>query len=155
MRASSAIVELLIVLQVIQVAILWMHDWVPMGPLNDVIAVKSADTRGRLIRVTLIQCVPYTIGLIATALNMNGFPAWLWWWLWISYSLLLLGEIRAWWWPYFVRAEPQRAERYKAMFGQTHSFLPERNGIRPNTLHCVLHLSTLLTLALLVYCLSQ
>jgi hypothetical protein len=28
------------------------------------------------------------------------------------------------------------------MFGATHTFLPERNGIRPNTLHVILHAAT-------------
>ena len=36
------------------------------------------------------------------------------------------------------------------MFGNTHAFLPPRNGIAPNTLHVILHISTLATLALLV-----
>jgi hypothetical protein len=35
------------------------------------------------------------------------------------------------------------------MFARTHAFLPERNGMRPNTLHVVLHASTLATLLLL------
>jgi hypothetical protein len=35
------------------------------------------------------------------------------------------------------------------MFGTTHAFLPERNGIRPNTLHIILHMATLITLVLL------
>jgi hypothetical protein len=35
------------------------------------------------------------------------------------------------------------------MFGATHAFLPERNGVRPNTLHVILHLMTLTTLVVL------
>ena len=35
------------------------------------------------------------------------------------------------------------------MFGRTHAFLPERIGIRPNTLHVILHAATLTTLILL------
>jgi hypothetical protein len=38
------------------------------------------------------------------------------------------------------------------MYGATHAFLPERNGIRPNTLHLIFDLVTvaiLITLALL------
>jgi hypothetical protein len=40
------------------------------------------------------------------------------------------------------------------MFGATHAFLPERNGIRPNTLHILLHVSTtalLIVLAVLTF----
>ncbi len=71
------------------------------------------------------------------------FPGWLWWWLWISYGLLFPGELTAWWVPYFLRPEPARVIRYQAIFGNTHAFLPERNGIIPNTLHCILHAATL------------
>lgn len=90
----------LVVLQVIQVAILWLHDWMPLGALNDVGAVRAADSVGRLVRVTLIQSVPYTIGLLFSIIDLRtGFPGWLWYWLWISYGLLFAAELRAWWLP--------------------------------------------------------
>jgi hypothetical protein len=41
------------------------------------------------------------------------------------------------------RPMPERAARYQAMFGGTHAFLPVHNGIRPNTLHVILHSATL------------
>jgi hypothetical protein len=141
---------LLVALQAVQVAILWLHDWAPIPPLNDVSAVRNADSTARLVRVTLIQSVPYTIGLIFSVLALsNGFGAWLWYWLWISYGLLFLGELRAWWFPDLVRPEPARAARYRAMFGATHAFLPERNGVRPNTLHVALHACTAATLVVM------
>jgi len=46
-------------------------------------------------------------------------------------------------------SEPERAKRYRMVFGATHAFLPERDGIRPNTLHLILHLATLTTLIVL------
>jgi hypothetical protein len=141
---------LLIALQALQVAILWLHDWAPLAPLNDVAAVRAADSTRRLVIVTLVQSVPYTLGLVFSVIwRSEGFPAWLWDWLWISYGLLFIGELRAWWVPYLLRPEPQRAARYRAMFGATHAFLPEHNGVRPNTLHVVLHASTAATLIVL------
>jgi hypothetical protein len=141
---------LLIALQAIQVAILWLHDWVPLGRLNDVAAVRRQDGVARLIRVTLIQSVPFTIGLVASFMYLETrHPAWVWTWLWVSYALLFAGELRAWWWPYLVRAEPERAARYRRLFGATAAFLPERNGISPNILHTVLHAATAATLAVL------
>lgn len=137
-------------LQAIQVAILWLHDWVPLGRLNDIGAVQAKDTPGRLVRVTLIQSVPFTIGFAATVLFIQtGSPPWLWNWLWISYGILFAGELRAWWWPYLIRPDPVRAERYREMFGGTSAFLPARNGIVPNTLHTILHASTAATLIVL------
>jgi hypothetical protein len=57
--------------------------------------------------------------------------------------------VKAWWVPYLIRSDPVRVARYQSMFGATHAFLPERNGIRPNTLHVILHLATLGTLLVL------
>ena len=141
----------LIALQAFQVLFLWTHDWIPLGRLNDVSAVRSQDTLRRLILVTLIQSVPYTIGLVFSVRSFGRpYPDWLDWWLWISYGSLFLGQFRAWWLPYLFRPEPQRAARFQIMFGRTHSFLPLRNGIVPNTAHILLHLATAATLVTLL-----
>ncbi len=154
MPISSTIRQLeiaLVALQGFQVLFLWIHDWVPVGCLNDVAAVRSADSKQRLAAVTLIQSAPFTVGLLFSLLDFGkSYPHWLYTWLWISYGVLLLGQIRAWWIPYLIRAEPERAARYRIMFGKTHSFLPQRNGLVPNTAHILLHLSTAATLILLL-----
>lgn len=145
---------LLIILQAFHVAFLWTHDWIPLGRLNDVAAVRRQDSTARLVRVTLMQSVPYTIGFLASVYYPSIsklYPGWLWYWLWISYGILFAGELTAWWVPYLLRPQPERAARYRAMFGGTCAFLAERNGIVPNTLHCLLHAATvamLLTLAI-------
>jgi hypothetical protein len=140
--------SVLIGLQVVQVLILWLHDWLPAPPLNDVKAVRAADGVGRLVGVTILQSAPYTIGLVGSWRAGTGpWPGWLGPWLWISYGLLFAGELRAWWIPYLAKAEPERAARYRDLFGRTHAFLPERNGITPNTLHTMLHACTAATLA--------
>jgi hypothetical protein len=103
-----------------------------------------------LIANTLIAGGLFAFGL-GTSIRYYGsmYPFWLQRWLFVSYGLLFLGELRAWWIPYLVHAEPQRTARYQAMFGRTHSFLPVRNGIVPNTLHIILHAATFATLLLL------
>ncbi len=140
-------IDLLIALQSVQIAILWLHDWVPLGSLNDVKRVQAEDTRTRLIRVTLVQSVPFTLGLaFSISYRQTHHPSWVGTWLWLSYLLLFAGELRAWWLPYLARPEPERAARYKKMFAGTHAFLPVHNGIVPNTLHCLLHAATACTL---------
>jgi hypothetical protein len=138
-------------LQAFQVLFLWFHDWIPLGRLNDVVAVREQDSTTRLVVVTLIQSVPFTIGLVF-CLGYLGrpYPHWLRNWLWISYGLLFVGQLRAWWMPYLLRTEPERAARYQRMFGRTHAFLPQRNGMVPNTAHILLHVATLATLIVLV-----
>ena len=133
----------LLVLQAIQVLFLWLHDWIAVPPLNDVDAVRAEDGRAKLARTTLIQSIPWTIGLIGSLGHArDGFPAWLWGWLWISYGLLFAGEIRAWWSPYLVEAEPERAVRYRRLSaGSGHScpsgmaWCRTRAALRPACLH--------------------
>src|SRR6202041_581263 len=104
--------------QAFQVLFLLIHDWIPLGRLNDVAAVRSQDTLGRFVRVTAIQTIPFAIGLYFSARYFGAaYPHWLVMWLWISYALLFIGQLRAWWVPYLLKPEPQRAERYRIMFG--------------------------------------
>jgi hypothetical protein len=143
--------DILIGLQVFVVAFIALHDFVPLGRLNDVASVQAADPRGKLVRVTLLSTLPFAIGLVASIIYGNvRFPGWLMWFLWITYGAALYGMVRAWWGPYLFYRDPARAARYKAMFGRTHAFLPERNGIRPNTLHVILHLCVIAIIAILI-----
>jgi hypothetical protein len=140
----------LMILQFFHVLFLGLHDWVPLGKLNDLAAVRSENPTSKLVAGTLISTAPVAVGFAASLHYYDsGFPGWLWWWLWASYAFLFLGELQAWWIPYLLRPEPQRAARYAAMFGRTHAFLPEHNGMHPNSLHVILHGATVLTLVLL------
>jgi hypothetical protein len=145
--ANQRVEIILLGLQVFQVLFLWLHDWIPLGRLNDVAAVRSQDTTPRLVVVTLVQSVPFSIGLLFSFLHLGRpYPHWLYMWLWISYSVIFVGQLRAWWMPYLLHAEPERAARYQIMFGKTHRFLPTRNGLVPNTAHIMLHVATAATL---------
>jgi len=137
-------------LQCFHVLFLAFHDWIPLGTLNDVRAVRAANPGRKLLAATLISVVPFAIGLAASAVCFSRlYPNWLLWWLWISYALLFVGELQAWWVPYLFRSDSERVARYQVMFGETHAFLPVRNGIRLNTLHVILHITTLATLVVL------
>jgi hypothetical protein len=102
--------KILLALQAFQVLFLLIHDWIPLGRLNDVAAVRSQDTLGRLVRVTAIQTIPFAIGLYFSARYFGaGYPHWLVMWLWISYALLFIGQLRAWWVPYLLKPEASGA----------------------------------------------
>ena len=66
-------------------------------------------------------------------------PMWLGDLLWISYVAGSYGMLRAWWVPYLLVPDADRAARYQVRFSNTHAFLPTRNGIRPDTLHVCFH----------------
>jgi hypothetical protein len=80
----------------------------------------------------------------------SGWPGWLRIYLLIAYGFLFLGELEAWWIPYFVWPQPKKAAEYEPMYSETLAFLPARNGIRINTLHVMLHAATVATLAILI-----
>ena len=141
----------LIALQAYVVAFIALHDWIQLGDLNDVRAVQAADSRAKLIWTTVYSTAPFAFALGACAVYANsGFPGWLNGYLYIAYGLIILGAFRAWWGPYLFWNEPARAARYQGMFGRTRAFLPERNGIRPNTLHVSLHLVLVAIIVLLI-----
>jgi hypothetical protein len=126
----------LVVLQAFQLAFLLVHDWIPLGPLNDVRAVRRENTMRQLVIGTAVSSAPVALALwLSVRYYGQSYPAWVKVWLWLTYGLLFAGELQAWWIPYLVRRDAKRAARYQSMFGHTHAFLPERNGIAPNTLH--------------------
>ena len=146
----------LFALQILHVMFLALHDWIPLGKLNDTKAVRATISVRKLFVATLISTAPFAFGLAASAVYLGRpYPEWLLLWIGISYAMLFVGELQAWWIPYFFRAQPERAARYQAMFGGTHAFLPVHNGIRPNTLHVILHAGTLAILVVLVVMLTQ
>ena len=146
-RASQSA---LIALQAFQLAFLLGHDWIPLGRFNDIEAVRRENTLWQLLIGTTVTSIPVAIGL-GLSIHYFGYsyPTGLKIWLWLTYGILFAGELEAWWIPYVFRPDAKRAARYKAMFGHTHFFLPERNGIVPNTLHVALHTTTLATLLVL------
>ncbi len=134
-------IELAIALQAYVVLFVALHDWVPLGRFNDVSAVHAHEPMGRLVAVTVLSTIPFAFGLAESIAHASSFPGWLMIFLWVSYGIAAYGLLRTWWLPYLLLAEPKRAARYLALHGRTHSFLPVRNGMRPNTLHVTVHLA--------------
>ena len=134
----------LLALQCFVALFVGLHNWIPLGRLNDVKAARAEFPGSKLLTVTLIIFTPVAIGLVGSAVYFGRvYPGWLLWWLWIFYGLVCYGALKEWWIPYFSQPTPERVARNQAMYGATHAFLPERNGIRPNTLHVILDLVTL------------
>lgn len=145
--------DLLFALQAFHVLFLLLHDWIPLGTLNNIAAVRAENSIGKLLLATLISTSFFLYGFVASIPHLHGpYPHWLLLYLSISYGLLFIGELQAWWIPYFGRLQPERAARYQVMFAGTHSFLPARNGITVNTLHVILHAATVDTLLVLAAC---
>jgi len=143
---SHAFETTFLALQTIVVVFLLFHDWIPLGRLSNVAAIRSQDSLQRRIFVTLLPGLPAAIGLFYSVRFFGrAYPDWLEMLLWITYGIFVFGMLRAWWIPYLVVPDPARAARYQIIFANTHTFLPKRNGMAPDTLHTVFHLVTVAT----------
>jgi len=137
-------------LQALVLIFLLFHDWVPLGRLNNLSAMRGEDSLGRRIFVTLLPGVPAAVCLWLSARQIGRpYPMDAELWLWITYGTLMAGVLRAWWVPYLLVPDPERAARYRTIFAGTHTFLPRRNGIAPDTLHTVFHAVLLAAFAML------
>jgi hypothetical protein len=135
---NTIIQTVLVALQCFVVLFVALHNWIPLGRLNDVKGAHAAFPGSKLLITTLINFTPVAIGLGGSVFHFGRrYPDWLLWWLWIIYVLACFGSLKAWRIPYLFRPDPELAARYKVMYGTTHAFPPERNGIRPNTLHVI------------------
>lgn len=130
-----------------------VQDWVPLGTLNDIEAIKQDRTTSELIMVTLIGVAQVCLFIFLIFIFMGKkYPLLIKMWLVIHPSFILGGAIMSWWLPYFFGIGVEgKVERYSLMFGDTHAFLPVMNGIVPNTLHTLFHLLLLLCILLSIY----
>lgn len=131
---SACFETIFLALQTCVVAFLLFHDWVPLGRLNNLAAIRGQDTLPRRILVTLLPAVPAAVGLFFSARHFGqSYPHWLEMFLWITYGLFILGTLRAWWIPYLVLPDKERAARPLSNHLRRHPLLPapaQRNGPR-------------------------
>lgn len=132
---------------------MFVQDWIPLSPLNDVQAIAKAHSFNELLIVTMVGVVQLIL-LIGGVIFFMGkrYPILVKLWLIIHQICIFVGVLIDWWIPYFFGiGAGQRAERYNQMFGDTHSFLPVMNGIVPNTLHTFFHTVLFLCIILTIY----
>jgi hypothetical protein len=147
--------HLFLVCQGVVVLFMALHDWIPLGSLNNLSGIRAVDSKPKLLAGTVLSTLPFAIGFAASLYyTSGGLPMWVIYMLWISYGLVVCGILRAWWVPYLFVKDPVLAARYQTRFARTHAFLPTRNGIRPDTLHVSFHLIVMvlvISLAILTY----
>ena len=64
--------KVLLGLQIIQVAILLLHDWIPVPPLNDLAATRRAHTLRQIALGTLASSLLPVLGLIFSVALLNA-----------------------------------------------------------------------------------
>jgi hypothetical protein len=137
---SPVLDGIFVALQSLVALFLLLHDWVPLGKLNNLKAIRSQDSFRKQMLVTLLPAIPVLVCLFGSVRAFGRmYPGWLPITFWITYGTLLAGMLQAWWIPYLLIPDPVRAARYQVIFAGTHAFLPRRNGIVPDTLHTIFH----------------
>jgi hypothetical protein len=117
--------QILVGLQSFQVAILLLHDWVPLAPLNDVRAARRGHPLKLIFLATVVSSLLPSIGLVLSLWYLkSGWPSWLYLYLSAAYGFLFAGELEAWWVPYLLWPQPKRGTQYEEMYGNTWAFLP-------------------------------
>ena len=69
----SSMEALLVGTQAVQVLFLLLHDWVPLGRLTNLAAVRAIDSTAKLLWTTLLSALPYAFGL---GESIATFPHW-------------------------------------------------------------------------------
>ena len=70
----------LLALQCFEVLFLLLHDWVPLGTLNDLKGVSTADSFGKRVAATLMSATPFAVGLVASIIYFGkAYPNCLFW----------------------------------------------------------------------------
>jgi hypothetical protein len=132
------------------VLFLSLHDWIPLGRLTDLPALRSQRSRKERILASLLMGA---ISGLALYLNWAHSPSpsrGILLFTLILYLFFLAGAIQAWWLPYLfgIGASEKLISEYQVMFGNTCTWLPIRNGITVNAIHIVWHVTALLTVVL-------
>jgi hypothetical protein len=55
-----------------------LHDWLPLGRLNNLASIRVVNTKQQLLRTTILSTLPFAVGLIGSVYYSHGyFPMWL------------------------------------------------------------------------------
>jgi hypothetical protein len=138
--------------QILILLFMMLHDWIPLGPFNDLAGIRSQNTVPELLLTTAINTGSVLVVLTLTLWFIGKrYPVWARIWLVAHLGGILWGAVTAWWIPYFFGADKDLIDRYQVMFGNTHSFLPEMNGIVPNTIHVLFHCTLVMVWFIAIY----
>jgi hypothetical protein len=130
----------------VQLVTFALHDTVPLGRWNNLGYFKREIPLGRRVRGSLQNSVTAlaVVGMFTMGWMRGGDSAGDWRMaLLITSGVLVYMEFRAWWQPYLFGSTPEEVRKLLPNWEGTYAFLPLKNGIRPNAMHCIMHASTL------------
>ena len=122
-----------------------LHDTVPLGRWNNLRRFRAEIPLQRRVTGSLANSVTAlaTVGMFYMGWLRGGKGDSDWQMaLVITLGVLVYMEFRAWWQPYLFGASPEIVAKLLPNWERTYAFLPVRNGIQPNAMHCLMHAST-------------
>ena len=131
-----------LIIQCILFFFMALHDWVDIPPFTDLAALKKAHSLKFRLIGSFVNAILVLIPVVVTTYYFDSpIPLWARLFFVFVYGLITFGTITAWWIPYFgggywLHGNEAGFEEYR----NTHSFLPPRDHVVPNTLHVVLHI---------------
>lgn len=128
------------------------HDWIPVPPFNDIIALKKIDGNMRCLYGSLINgggvLIPLWLTLSYASVKIPSSTIMT---IFFFYLVLTVGTICSWWIPYLFGSSAKHKQLF-SKFSNTHHFLPKRgDNVVPNTLHIVLHIQVWVCLLISTY----
>jgi hypothetical protein len=135
---------------ILQLIVFLTHDLVPLGRWNNLPALRTAVPLGRSIRGAFLNGALGLLALYFFHISSLTHTSNALTWLIVVQGSLVYGEVRWWWYPYLIGASPALVARLRPNWQDTLAFLPERNGIRPNALHTLMHGLTFAALVLAI-----
>jgi hypothetical protein len=139
LRSILAILTLLMLVQ----------DLVPLGRWNGLTALAPQSPLSHRVRMTLVNTATLAAAWLCTLsphFTQHGS------WQHLTTILILAGCVAgafaSWWRPWLFGATAAQQEKLRVITTGTYTFVPARNGITPNALHCLFHALILAALAL-------
>ena len=140
-----------IILQIILAFFLAFHDWLDLPPLTDIKALEKYHTKKERLLSSCINTILVLIPSLMTIQSRGHFSLRGIAFIVISYLLLTIGTICAWWIPYIFGSSQEHKQGF-VEYKNTHTFLPARgDNVVPNTLHIIMHLFIWSCLGIAIY----
>lgn len=70
---KGAAVTAFLLCQLYVVLFIALHDWLPLGSLNNLAGIRAVDTRMQLVRTTVLSALPFAVGLAGSVLLDHAF----------------------------------------------------------------------------------
>ena len=125
-----------------------VQDLVPLGRWNALDRLAAESPLAHRLRMTAINTTTAAAALFCTLSPRFLQMSWQHTAATIILALFLVGAFLSWWKPWLFGSTADEREKLRKITDGTYAFVPQRNGVTPNALHCLFHLIAVAAFAL-------